>query len=172
MAGRTGAGHARRMRRALAALAIGAAAATGVGACSPITTALEYAPSDGSRVELGDEIEVSNLLVLTEALGEPALVVGAVTNLSSEATSVTLEFAGSGGEPETVTLQVAGGSTALLDPTNEDGETVTLSASPVAPGANVTVTVSTPTAGSVTANVVVLDGTLAPYDEYLELIGD
>lgn len=170
MAGRTGAGHARRMRRTLAALAIGAAAAAGVGACSPITTDLQYSPSDGSRVEVGDEVTVSNLLVLGTAAGEPALVVGGVTNHSSEATTVTLELAGPAGEPETVTVQVAGRSTTLLDPTHENGETVTLSASPAAPGANLTVTVSTPTAGSATMNVMMLDGTLAPYDTYIEYI--
>ena len=170
MAGRTGAGYARRMRRGLAALAIGAAAAAGIGACSPITTQLEYAPSDGSRIELGDEITVSNLLVLTTAMGEPALVVGGVTNHSAEPTTVTLDFAGAEGEPQSVPVAVDGRSTTLLNPTHDDGETVVLPASPGGPGVNLTVTVSTPSSGSATMNVMVLDGTLAPYDTYLELI--
>lgn len=167
MAGRTGAGHARRMTRALAALAIGAAAAAGVGACSPINTDLKYSPSDGSRVELGDDLTVSNLLVLTTAQGEPALVVGGLTNHTAESTSVTLDFAAAGGTGEAVEVNVAAGGTTLLDPANPDGETVVLQSSPVPPGANVSVTISTPSAGTATINVTVLDDTIDPYGDYL-----
>ncbi|WP_420112705.1 hypothetical protein [Pseudactinotalea sp.] len=166
MAGRTGVGHSRRLSRALAALAIGAAAAAGVGACSPITTQLQYAPSDGNRVVLGDELTISNLLVLTTGEGEPALVVGGVTNHSPDATTVSLTF----GEADTVDVRVDGNSTVLLNPAHDDGVTTTLAASPVAPGANLTVTVATAASGTTSINVTVLDGTLAPYDEYLEYL--
>jgi hypothetical protein len=159
------------MSRALAALAIGAAAAAGIGACSPINTQLEYAPSDGNRAELGDEIRVANLLVLTTGQGEPALVVGGVTNRTAETTTVTFTFgADEAGATESLDVQVAGRSTVLLNPSHEDGETAILEASPVAPGANLPVTISTPTSGSTTVNVTVLDGTLAPYDTYLEFL--
>lgn len=168
MAGRTGAGHARRLSRALAALAIGAAAAAGIGACSPITTQLQYAPSDGNRVELGDEVTISNLLVLTSGEGEPALVVAGLTNHTADATTVSMTF----GESDTVDVRVEGNSTVLLNPAHEDGLTTTLAASPVPPGANLAVTVSSPTAGTAPVNVTVLDGTLPPYDEYLEYLDD
>jgi len=160
------------MSRALAALAITAAAAAGIGACSPITTQFDYAPSDGNRAALGDEVTVENLLVLTTGQGEPALVVGGITNRTADATTVTLAF-GSTDAPElieTLDLRVEGGSTVLLNPANEDGITAILEASPVPPGANLTVTVATPSSGSTTVDVTVLDGTLAPYDVYLEFL--
>lgn len=166
MAGRTGAGRSRRASRALAALAIGAAAAAGIGACSPITTQLQYSPSDGSRVELGDELTISNLLVLTTGEGEPALVVGGVTNHTADATTVTLAF----GEADAVDVRVEGNSTTLLNPAHEDGLTTTLAASPAPPGANIAVTVSTPASGTTSINVTVLDGKLAPYDTWLEFL--
>lgn len=168
MAGRTPAGHRRHPWRALAALAIGAAAVAGVGACAPITTQLEYSPSDGIRADLGEELSVENLLVLTTGQGEPALVVGGLTNHTAETITVTLTF----GDAESVDIPIAGNDTVLLNPAHEGGLTTTLSASPVPPGANLPVTISTPASGSTTANVTVLDGTLEPYGTYLEFLDE
>lgn len=154
-----------QVRRALAAVALGAVVA-GTAACSPVATQLEYAPSDGARVVLGEEGEltIENLLVLTEEADAPALVVAGVTNRTDEPMSVTLTFA----EGVATTLEVPANGTVLLDPANPDGETVILEASPVPPGATLPVTVSTPELGATLAEVAVLDGTLAPYDTYLE----
>lgn len=155
-----------RVRRAIAALALGAGAVAGVAACSPVATQLQYAPSDGARIVLGenDELRIENLLILTEEIQTPALVVGGVTNGTTEAATVTLAFA----DGVSTTVQVPAGGTVLLDPANESGETMILPASPVAPGATLPVTISTPELGSTVADVAVLDGTLAPYDTYIE----
>lgn len=164
MAGRT---SQRRALRAIGAVLVGLGALS-VSACSPIMTDVVYAPSDGARAVLGDELTVENLLVLTTAEGEPALVVGAVTNRNGEPSDVTFTF----GETLTTNVMVGPNETVFLDPTNPDGQTMILDASPAPPGASLPVTVSTPTSGSTTVQVAVLDGTLAPYDEYLAYLDD
>lgn len=169
MSGRTGYRHARRWARALATLSIGAAAAVGATACAPITTDLPYSPSDGARAVLGNEVTVQNLLILTAAEGDPALVVGGITNRSTEDTAVTLTF-GEGDGSSTSTVNVPASDTVLLNPAKPDGETLILDVTPARPGASVPVTVATPASGSTAIQVTVLDGTLEPYDQWLEFI--
>lgn len=169
MAGRT---SQRRVLRAIGAALVGLGALS-VSACAPIMTDVAYAPSDGARVVLGDELTVENLLVLTTAEGEPALVVGAVTNRNGESSDVTFTFGDADtAAPLTTSVRVGPSETVLLDPANPDGQTMILDASPAAPGASLPVTVATPVSGSTTVEVTVLDGTLAPYDEYLAYLDD
>ncbi len=165
MAGRTG---RRSVLRALAALTI-AGTAVGVAGCSPLTTLRPYAPSDGVRAVLEDQITIENLLILTTGEGMPALVVGGVTNRTADRSVVTMTFGENGTETSVVVL---GRDTVLLDPLNENGELMFLEASPVAPGAVVPVTISTEESGSVTAQVPVLDGTLEPYGEYIDALDE
>jgi len=174
MAGRFG----HRSRQLLAAAAVGAAL-LGAAACSPLTTQTSYAPSDGVRVALDGELSVENLLILTEAEGDPALVVGGFTNRSSETLTITMTFGEAG---ESTTVQVAAGDTVLSPPQlpSETGaagaegsvghvaELIVLEASPGAPGSTVPVTVGTGSGGSATVEVPVLDGDLAPYGAYME----
>lgn len=174
MAGR-GAGSPRLWTRTLAALALGAGAVAGSAACSPIATDIDYAPSDGVRVVLGDQLTIENLLILTPGEGEPALVAGGFINRGDEATTITLSF---GEDGQSTTLQVAGDSSLLLPPPVPDDaasatedierEVVILDVSPGAPGSTVPVTISTPESGATTAQVPVLDDTLPPYDAYIE----
>lgn len=164
MAGRT---SQRRALKAIAAVLLGVGALS-VSACAPIMTGTAYAPSDGARAVLGDELTVENLLVLTSGEGEPALVVGGVTNRDGEGSDVTFTF----GDSLTTTVTVAPNATVLLDPANADGQTMTLDASPVPPGAVLPVTIATPTSGTTTVQVTVLDGALPPYDEYLAYLDD
>lgn len=166
MAGRT---SQRRALKAIGAVLVGLGALS-VAACAPIMTDVQYAPSDGTRVVLGDELTVENLLVLTTAEGEPALVVGAVTNRNGERSDVTFAFGDTG--TITTSVQVGPNETVYLDPAQPDGETMVLDASPEPPGASLPVTVSTPVSGSTTVQVTVLDGTLPPYDEYLTYLDD
>lgn len=167
MAGRTGTRQARRWSRGLAALSIGVAAALGAAACSPVTTQLPYAPSDGARAVLGDQLTVENLLILTAAEGDPALIVGGLTNRSTSTIEVTLSF---GDAATDVQVQVPASDTVLLNPANPDGETVVVDPTPGAPGTNVQVTIATASAGSTSVAVPVLDGTLAPYDQWLDYL--
>lgn len=164
MAGRN---SQRRALRAIGAALLGLSLVS-VSACAPIMTDVPYAPSDGTRVVLGDELTVENLLVLTTAEGAPALVVGGVTNRDGESSDVTFTF----GDTLTTNVTVGPNQTVLLDPSHADGQTMVLGASPVPPGASLPVTVATAASGTTTVQVTVLDGTLAPYDSYLAYLDD
>ncbi|UFU03518.1 hypothetical protein LQF12_02595 [Ruania suaedae] len=155
---------ARSTRRLVATLALAAATAVGVGACSPITTMQPYAPSDGVRGEVvgGDvRVVVENLMILSTAEGAAGTILGGVVNHSPEDVEVTLSSAEIA---EGVQLSVAAGETLLLSPDHEDVE---LAAVPVPPGATLQMQVSTAQTGSITLPVPVLNGDIPPYDEYL-----
>ena len=150
---------ARSTRRLAAALLLTGATALGVGACSPITTMNSYAPSDGVRGDLGTQLRVENLMILSPAEGAEGVMLGALVNETTSAVDVSLAVEGvSGGQQLSVPAQ----DTLLLGP---DHEAVTIPAVPVPPGAVVSVQVSTPESGSVALDVPVLDGTLPAYRE-------
>ncbi|CAM3602361.1 hypothetical protein OCAE111667_17555 [Occultella aeris] len=152
---------ARNTRRLVASLLMAATAAAGVSACSPIVTQYGTSPSDGVQVEVGTQIRGENLLILTRAEGAEGVLIGAVVNRWGSPTTVNLTV---GESAEAASVDVDGNSTVLLNP---DAELVTIAAVEAAPGATIDVTVSSPEQGSVTVAVPVLDGTLAPYDEFL-----
>lgn len=174
-------------RPALLGLAI--AAGLAVGGCSPIATQDVYSPGDGVRAVIGDEIRANNLLILTAAEGEEGVLVAGLSNLTGDATEITLTV---GSETFTVpigpreTVLLKGASTTVTGNPGEggDGESpvdggnpgspvvpghttdeVRISSVPAPPGAVTDVTISTPSGGEITVPVPVLDGTLAPYDE-------
>lgn len=151
---------ARIPRRPLAALVI-AAAALSAAACAPITTQIPYAASDGVRVELGDQLTAVNLMVLTTGEGAEGVLLGGVTNHTADDTTVDFIFEGSSGA---LPVDVSANSTTLFGP---DHESVSIASVAAPPGAILDVQISSPESGSVTVGVPVLDGTLAPYDEYL-----
>lgn len=152
---------ARSTRRLAAALLLTGATALGVGACSPITTLNSYAPSDGVRGDLGTQLRVENLMILSPAEGAEGAVLGGLVNETTSPVDVTLAIEGvSGGQQ----LNVPAQDTLLLGP---DHEAVTIPAVPVPPGAVVSVQVSTPESGSIALDVPVLDGTLPAYREYV-----
>lgn len=152
---------ARSSRRLAAALLLTGATALGVGACSPITTMDMYAPSDGVRGDLGTQLRVENLMILSPAEGAQGVVLGGLVNETTSPVDVSFAIEGvSGGQQ----LNVPPQDTLLLGP---DYEGVTVPAVPAPPGAVVSVQVSTPESGSITLDVPVLDDTLPPYDEYV-----
>lgn len=146
-----------------------AVAATGLAlvlsACSPITTAEQYAPSDGIRVELGDQVTGENLMIVTSGSGEQGVLLGGLVNDGSTDTEVTVTIGS-----QTVALAVGAGQTVLLSapsatPTSTLGiEQVLIAAVPGAPGSVTDVRIETPRAGSVTVGVPILDGTLESYE--------
>ncbi|MFD1505435.1 hypothetical protein FE374_02220 [Georgenia yuyongxinii] len=151
---------ARTIRRsAIAATMLGAALVlAGCSVANPITTQMEYAPSDGIRVEVADGVVVENLMVLTESEGGEGHVVGAVVNRSRENALVTLSL----GEGNGVPVRVPAGKTAnLLD----DG--VRIASVDVAPGGLLPSTVGLEDGAQISVSVPVLDGTIPPYDEVL-----
>lgn len=147
-----------------AALAAGAAAVglvlAGCSATNPITTEDPYGASDGVRMTLGD-VRGSNLLVVSEAEGEPGNLLGGLINDGTENRVVTVS---AGDTSETVELGPK--ETVLLGGGDapEDGQaSIIFESVDVPPGAVLVVTFSTPEDGSVTANLPVLDGSLPEY---------
>ncbi len=81
---------------------------TGCSATNQITTEKEYDSSDGVGAHLGD-IKAINLLLVSEAKGEPGALLGALENKGSDDQSVKIALGG-----DDVTVQVPGGQTVLL----------------------------------------------------------
>lgn len=137
-----------------------------IAACSPITTLDPYSASDGVRAVLGEQVRATNLLILTNGEGEEGVLVGGLVNETDEPTEVTVTV---GSETNGLRL---GPRETLLFSSRESVlglnaravEPLTISSVSVPPGAVTDVELSTPSAGSVTVQVPVLDGTLEPYD--------
>lgn len=145
-----------RRRAALAvALALPAVLA-GCSATNPITTDLDYDPSDGVSQRLGD-VQVGNLIVLTAEEGAPGTVVGFVANRGTQDASVVLTV---GGE-QSGSIDVPAGSTVNLGP--DADESVDLAAVPGIPGSKLEVTITSDVSGAATVQVPVLDDTLPEY---------
>ena len=142
---------------------IAASAAAGallLAACSPTTTTLEYAPSDGARVEVTDQMMGHNLLVVSEGDGAPGTLLGALSNDSAEDVVFALEAEGAAA----VNVPVAAGETVYLS--TEDGLEALLDSVVSEAGSDLEASL---TAGDTTAEffLPVLDGTLPEYAEYL-----
>jgi hypothetical protein len=153
---------ARFTRTRLAALIAlgGTLTLAGCSVASPITTAQPYAPSDGIRVAVTDDVSVENLMILTEGEGEPGHLLGAVVNRSSEDVEISFSFEGGSAS---VPVRVDAG-----DYVNFTDAGITTQSVDAAPGSTISTTVSDPTVGDFQAEVPVLDGTIPPYDEFLD----
>ncbi|MFC7404448.1 hypothetical protein [Georgenia alba] len=152
-----------RRTRLVSLAATGIAVAAAAGGCAtmnPITTAEPYAPSDGVRVPIRSDLVVENLMVLTEADGETGHLLGAVVNRGTEAVEVSFTF-GESGAPIPVTVEPE----ATVNFT-EAG--ITVDQVEVPPGAVLPSVVATSQDGETTTRVPVLDGTIPPYDDFLE----
>jgi hypothetical protein len=147
-----------RSRTAVALSGVGVLALAGCSATNPITTSEAYNVVDGVQAELGD-VAARNLLVFTSEEGAAGTMSGAVTNRSRE--DVEVELAPDGADP--VTFDVPAGGTVLLG--QDGGEDVELDAVAAAPGAHLTVTLTTGGGGSIDVPVPVFDGTLPEYAE-------
>ena len=138
---------------------VAASAAAGVlllAACSPTTTKLPYAPSDGARVNLNDQVRGINLMVVSEGDGAPGTVYGALANDSADVVDFVLEA--DGAAPLAVPVP-AGGTVYLGEDETLD---TTLSAVSVHAGGSLESTLS----GADTEEVFylpVFDGTLPEY---------
>lgn len=155
--------HRQSVQRRIASL--GAVAVLGVvlagcSATNQITTSLPYSPSDGVRATLG-EVKAQNLFVLTEQVGDPASVQGALTNLGSSRLTVEVS---AGDEGVIGTVDLAAGETAILG--GSDGETLLYTATQP-PGAVTPLTLATGPAGTETFQVPVLDGSLPQYAPFV-----
>ncbi|MPV36303.1 hypothetical protein [Georgenia subflava] len=147
-----------RPTRSLTAAALLATLA-GCSVANPITTQLEYAPSDGVRVELSENVSAENLMILTRGEGREGHLLGAVVNRSDEDVAVEIELAGGPVYDFDLGPQdVVNFADAELTPASVDDP----------PGATLQATLSLDQAGSQEAFIPVLDGTLPAYERYLE----
>lgn len=151
------------MSRTVTRLAAGIVAgglALAISACSPVLTMKPYASSDGARISWGEgvsDVRGENVIILAGEQGGEGRMVGGLTNTTGEAVTVTFGF--DGGVPQEVTIDPR--STVLLDGSAE--RDVILTDVPVAPGSTATMRFETPSLGSVTLPIPVLDGTLGEY---------
>ncbi len=148
-----------RSRTAVALTGLGVLALAGCSATNPITTSEAYNVVDGVQADLGGDVAARNLLLFTSEEGAAGTMSGALANQSRE--DLEVELAPEGADP--VTIEVPAGRTVLLG--HEDGEDVELDAVEAAPGAHLTVTVTTQAGGSIDVPVPVFDGTLPEYAE-------
>ncbi|MCO1337640.1 hypothetical protein BJH93_01845 [Kocuria polaris] len=148
-----------RGRRALAtaALAVVALSATSCGAINDQATADKYAPSDGVVFTAGD-LEVRNLMIVTNSADEEARVLGSLVNNGESNTRVNLNVDGTA-----VSIAVAAGSVTKLE---DDANKTIIPSSGEEPGAHTAVTV-TVDGDSVEQSVPVINGALPEYRQYL-----
>ena len=140
------------------ALALGVAGlALALSACSPITTDVPYAASDGIRAQVG-ELEVLNLMIVTESKGAEGRLLGAATSSSAEPDTLTIAA-----QDGSFDLPVALGAGKTVNFSGDEDEVILVDEVPVAPGANVLVSLMNSAGESVDVYVPVLDGTLAEY---------
>lgn len=167
----TASARARTTRTTVAAVFAGLAL-VGCSVTNPMLTQLDYNSSDGLDIEVGD-VRGINLLVIAEAEGEPGVLVGALTNESSDDTTVGIRLVDAEGSPtDAVEVDLAGGATVSFAGASADGgrvqpEDVEFAEVPAAPGAFIELELRVESGETASRRVPVLDNTLPPYDEVL-----
>lgn len=155
-AGIRGANRAQRLSL-IAAIGIGAMAFTGCSAINQQSTTMQVTLSDGVNLNMG-QLEMRNVLIISEAAGAPGNIVGTFYNSSDS--DITLTLNGSQGAQADVT--VAPGTPTVL---SVDSARVELDPVSEAPGAVEKLKLSTSAGESKELTVPVLDGTLAEYKQ-------
>lgn len=135
--------------------------ALAVSACSPITTDIAYSPSDGIRINLTNEVRALNLIIISEAEGEPGTLLGGLANDSDKPVEITI--APEGTDPIDIPLEA--GETVYLSVDN--GVEAQFANVEAPPGATIAVTVSSSAGESKTEQIPVLNGALEEYKDYL-----
>ncbi|MGP7960141.1 hypothetical protein ACTVCO_04925 [Sanguibacter sp. A247] len=143
-----------RTRRGAAA-ALSLAVVAGLAACSPLTTDLPYAASDGIRVDVAPGVIVQNLLVIAADKGAPGAIQAGLVNNS--ATDITVAIG-------VERFDVAAGTTTVVG--GPSGTPSLITSVSVAPGAVLPLAVGTPESAT-EVPVPVLDAT---HPEYAALV--
>lgn len=148
----------RQMTVTRPALALGVAGlALALSACSPITTDEPYAASDGIRAQVG-QLEVLNLMIVSESKGSEGRLLGAASSSSEESDTLTITA-----EDGSIDIPVSLGAGETVNFSGDEDEVVLVDDVSVEPGSNVRVTLTNDAGESVDVHVPVLDGTLAEY---------
>lgn len=171
---RTTTSPTRRLALAVAALAT----AAGLSACqvaSPITTNQPYDPADGVSVDTDTgDVQVRDLLIVSEGNGGPGAVLGYVVNNSAEALSVQVALEIEGTRTDLApALQIPAESAARFDGRIAEGEfeePIIAEEIPGLPGGliDLRITTSAGEVSSTSAPVLPPDGY---YANYADLIG-
>ncbi len=141
-----------RSVRGLGAAAL-LAASLGLSGCatfSPVQTTIDYNPADGVPVGLG-AVKIENLLVVAPAKDGPGTVSASVVNPTSKAVAIAFTDATSGA---TATFEVPAFTTSQV---SGDSKLVELGKVSGAPGAIITMDVSSAVSGTTQVVVPVLD---------------
>lgn len=155
-----------QLKKSRAALVVGVVGlGLGLSACSPTMTNQTYAASDGIRATLGD-FTFENLSIVTLAQGDPGQLLGAATNTSSNAGSVTLTSAD--GE---IVIPVPLKANSTVNFFTDGKELGLVSEVPAPPGATIEFTVSDLDGQSTTVYVPVLDGNWPEYADAVPSAG-
>ncbi|MFC8599475.1 MULTISPECIES: hypothetical protein [unclassified Isoptericola] len=152
-----------RPARTVAAASVMAGALL-LAACSPTITTKPYAPSDGVRVNLTDQVRGINLMVVSEGEGEPGNLLGAVANDSAEDVDVVLTAEGA--DPLSVTVPAGGTIYLNADQEGAQVEDPQIAAVAAQPGGDLDATLS---GAGVDQDffLPVMDGTLPEYKDYV-----
>ncbi|MBW4095236.1 MAG: hypothetical protein HIU81_07585 [Acidobacteria bacterium] len=153
-----------RVQRAslIAALSLGVLSVTGCSYITPQATTMTYSPSDGVRTDVGN-IEVRNLIVVSNGKGQPGRVIGALFNTSGQDIRVTI----SGDNGSQTEINVPANAPVYL---NQETDSAILSTVKGAPGTVEDLTISqngTKTPDSTKLQVPVMDASLKEYKQYI-----
>lgn len=132
----------------LTGIAGAALLATGCGVFSPVQTDYPYIPADGVKLVMPG-LTLNNLVIVSDAKGQPGTLVGQAVNESSKAVDVSFGLEGS----QTATAAVPAFSGTSLSA----GSGVPISTVPAEPGALVELNVATAEAGRNVVLVPVID---------------
>ncbi|WP_131105738.1 hypothetical protein [Ornithinimicrobium sufpigmenti] len=156
-----------RRRAAVLTAAFAALALSGCSLTSPTTSMIRYSPADGVEID-GQSVDVRNLLVVSHGEGAPGVVVGSVSNRTSEPVTVTVSAAGNDLSPQ---VEVGPGGVVRLDgyPSDGPGEPVTIPSvdGPSGQGMEIRIVTDEET---LTAHAPVLLPQ-GPYEEFADLAG-
>ncbi|MGB3829690.1 MAG: hypothetical protein WA962_13030 [Ornithinimicrobium sp.] len=152
------------------------AAAFALSACqlnSPVQTNDPYDPADGVSAET-DDMEVLDLVVISEGNGAPGVISGYVVNTSSEPLTVQVALEADGARTElTPSVEVSRSQGVRMDGKTDDGEfvdPVRADSVPGVPGGMVSLRLSTAdSAVSTLVPVLPPDGV---YEPYAEVVGE
>lgn len=122
---------------------------SGCAVFSPVQTDVNYLPGDGTQLEMPG-LGLRNLVVITDELGAPGVLVGQAVNLGDVPIQVTFAVEGSS-TPAAATVPAFAATPIAQTPTRVDIDSV-----PAAPGGMVTMVIATREAGQNLVQVPVL----------------
>ncbi|HEX5534717.1 MAG TPA: hypothetical protein VFX33_13335 [Actinomycetales bacterium] len=147
----------KRMPRPLVLAAAAALSVAGLSGCMELseqTTALQYAPSDGTQINVGG-VKIANAILVSEGSGSPANLVATVANETRQNATVTIS-----GEGLDARITVQGNDAVNIGP--EGDQQVRVASLNARPGEMVNVQVDA--GGQPQPFVIpVVDGTLPEY---------